>query len=363
VRVDGDVHPIDEVPKLTKTKKHTIEVVVDRLVQKEDMRRRLADSIETALQLADGVAMIEVVPTREAVEEARAAGAPEPQTEVLTFSEHLACAHCGLSFEQLAPRNFSFNSPYGACETCSGLGTQLTVDPEMVLGDPQLSVVEGVVLPWGIGAQSNYYQQLLRATVEHVGDDPTTPWADLSDAAREAVLHGLPDRVHVSYTNRYGRKRSYKARIEGVLPSLLRRHAETDSEHVRQQVEQYMREVPCPACDGKRLKPVVLGVTVGGRSIADLTGLSVADAEAFVANLDLTEREALIGLLEVFPTAASNMARAWDPDHQSIRARANQGELLKDIGGLLCDTLEGHGVPRPDQACNELQRLLAGALG
>jgi excinuclease ABC subunit A len=295
VRVDGEVLPIDEVGTLTKNKKHTIEVVVDRLVQKEDLRRRLSDSIETALTLADGLATIDVLPTREAVEEARAAGEPEPQAEQLTFSEHLACGNCGLSFEQLAPRNFSFNSPYGACETCSGLGTQLTVDPQLVLGDLSLSVEEGVVLPWGTGAQSNYYRQLLRATLKHVDADPGTPWEQLDEHVQEAVLHGLDDRVHVSYTNRYGRRRSYRARVEGVIPSLLRRHAETESDHVRAQVEQFMREVPCPSCDGQRLKPIVLAVTVGGLSIAELTACSVADAAAFVADLDLTEREALIG--------------------------------------------------------------------
>ncbi|WP_052667615.1 excinuclease ABC subunit UvrA [Nitriliruptor alkaliphilus] len=295
VRVDGEVYPIDEVPKLAKTYKHTIEVVVDRLVQKEDMRRRLADSIETALQLADGVAMIEVVPSREAVERAEAEGLPAAEAETLIFSEHLACAHCSLSYEQLAPRSFSFNSPYGACETCSGLGTQLTVDPELVLGDPDLSVEEGVVLPWGTGQQSNYYRQLLRATVQHAGGDASAPWGELSADVQDAVLHGLPDRVHVSYTNRYGRKRSYKAKVEGVIPSLLRRHAETESSHVREQVEQYMREVPCPKCHGKRLKPIVLGVTIGGTSIAELTSMSVAEADAFVTGLELSDRDALIG--------------------------------------------------------------------
>jgi excinuclease ABC subunit A len=295
VRVDGEVYPIDEVPKLAKTYKHTIEVVVDRLVQKQDMRRRLADSIETALQLADGIAMIEVVPSREAIEQAEADGLPVPEPETLLFSEHLACAHCSLSYEQLAPRSFSFNSPYGACETCSGLGTRLTVDPDLVLGDPDLSVEEGVVLPWGTGQQSNYYRQLLRATVTHAGGDPSAPWHELAPRVREAVLHGLPDRVHVSYTNRYGRRRSYKAKVEGVIPSLLRRHAETESSHVREQVEQYMREVPCPACDGKRLKPIVLGVTIGDTSIAELTGMSVAEADAFVSGLELSDREALIG--------------------------------------------------------------------
>ncbi|MCC5946900.1 MAG: excinuclease ABC subunit UvrA [Nitriliruptoraceae bacterium] len=295
VRIDGEVFGIDEVPKLEKNVKHTIEVVVDRLVQKQDLRRRLSDSIETALQLADGVAMIEVLPAREVIDAAREAGEPEPEAEELIFSEHLACASCGLSFDQLAPRNFSFNSPYGACDTCSGLGTQLTVDPELVLGDEDLSVDEGVVLPWGTGAQSNYYRQLLRAVVTHFGDEPDTPWRELSERTRDAILHGAEGRVQVSYTNRYGRRRSYKARIEGVIASLKRRHQETESDHVRDQVQQYMREVACPACDGRRLKPLVLGVTVGGVDIASLTSKSVAEADAFVESLALTDREALIG--------------------------------------------------------------------
>ena len=295
VRVDGEVLPIDGVGKLEKNRKHSIEVVVDRLVQKEDIRRRLADSIETALQLADGVAMIEVLPTRESIQAARDEGEPEPQAEELTFSEHLACTHCGLSFDQLAPRNFSFNSPYGACEVCSGLGTQLTVDPDLVIGDPDLSIDDGVVLPWGTGAQSGYYQQLLRAMLRHLGADPATPWNELHDDVQDAVLNGLDERVHVSYTNRYGRKRSYRARVEGVIPSLLRRHGETESDHVRQQIEQYMREVPCPTCKGQRLKPIVLGVTVGGVNIADLTAMSVADADGFVRDLHLDDREAMIG--------------------------------------------------------------------
>ncbi len=295
VRVDGEVLPLEEVGKLDKNRKHTVEVVVDRLVQKEDIRRRLSDSIETALSLADGIAMIQVLPTREAIAAAEEAGDPVPQAEELTFSEHLACTDCGLSFEQLAPRNFSFNSPYGACETCSGLGTQLMVDPDLVVGDPDASVEDGVILPWGTGIQSNYYRQLLRATVQHLGADPATPWSQLPEEVRRAVLHGLDDRVHVSYTNRYGRKRSYRARIEGVIPSLKRRHAETESDHVRANAEQYMRQVPCPTCEGRRLKPIVLAVTIGGVSIAELTAMSVADAARFVDGLDLSDREAMIG--------------------------------------------------------------------
>ncbi len=295
VRVDGEVSPIDEVGKLAKTVKHTIEVVVDRLVQKPGVRRRLADSVETALALGDGVVVVEVLPAREAVEAAEAAGDPPPTSEELRFSEHLACPACELSFDELAPRTFSFNSPYGACEVCSGLGTRLTVDSELILGDVDLPVDGGVILPWSTGMQAGYYRQLLRAVVTHLGADPGTPWRELSDEVRDAVLHGIAERVHVSYTNRYGRRRSYRARVEGVVPSLLRRHAETDSDRVRAQIEQYMRQVPCPACAGDRLKPVVLGVTVGGRNIAELTSLSVADAAAFVESLDLTEREAMIG--------------------------------------------------------------------
>jgi excinuclease ABC subunit A len=288
VRVDGEVYPIDEVPKLEKQRKHDVEVVVDRLVQKEDIRRRLTDSIETALQLAEGVAMIEVVPGRDAP--------PEQEPELLTFSEHLACAHCGLSYDQLAPRNFSFNSPYGACEECSGLGVQLTVDPELVVAHPDLSIADGVIVPWdGKGGQSTYYDQLLRSVVEHLGADVDTPWRDLPERVRDAVLHGLDERVHVQYTNRYGRKRSYRANYEGVLNNLLRRHAETDSDHVKQQVEQFMREIPCHACHGQRLKPIVLAVTLDGTNIAELTAMSVRDADEWVNTLELTDRDALIG--------------------------------------------------------------------
>jgi excinuclease ABC subunit A len=287
VRVDGEVYDLAEPPTLDKQKKHEIEVVVDRLVQKGDIRRRLTDSIETALQLAEGVAMIEVVPTSD-----EAQAGVEPETHV--FSEHLACPDCGLSFDQLAPRNFSFNSPYGACEECSGLGTQLTVDPDLVLGDPELSVTEGVILPWSGGNRSDYYAQILRAVVEDQDGDPEAAWIDLPDEVKEAVLHGIDHRVHVSYRNRYGRRRSYKAHFEGVVKWLVRRHSETDSDWTRDQIEQYMREVPCPACNGQRLRPIALAVTVGGRSIAEVSALSVADADGYVADLRLSGRDEII---------------------------------------------------------------------
>ena len=296
VRVDGQVHPVDEVPKLEKNIKHDIEVVIDRLVQKEDIRRRLADSIETALQLAEGLAMVEVLPSREVADQAEVTGDPAPEPEVHVFSEHLACANCGLSFDQLAPRNFSFNSPYGACETCTGLGTQLTVDRELVIGDPELAVAEGVILPWaGGGGQSSYYSQLLRAAVEYFDEDADTPWQDLSDKVQNAVLEGIDAKIQVTYTNRYGRRRNYRANFEGVLGNLARRHAETDSDHVRGQVEQYMRQIPCPACKGARLKPVVLAVTVGDRGIHEVSAMSVGGAADWVDGLTLTDREHLIG--------------------------------------------------------------------
>jgi len=285
VRVDGTVHAIEEVPKLAKTRKHDIDVVVDRLVANSEGMRRLADSVETALRLGEGLVTVEVLPARDA---------SDGPTEERTYSEHLACMDCGLSFDQLAPRSFSFNSPYGACEDCSGLGTQLTVEPELIVGDPSCSVEEGVILPWATGMQAGYYRQLLRSVVATFEVDPATPWEKLPDDVRDAVLYGMDERVQVDYRNRYGRHRAYQANVEGVIPSLLRRHQETDSEHQRQQIEQYMREVPCPSCEGLRLKPLILSVTVGGMSIAGFTGLSIAEADAFVEQLELSRRELLI---------------------------------------------------------------------
>ena len=271
--------------KLARYEQHTIEVIVDRLVTKPGIRRRLADSIETALQLADGIAAIETVPR-------------EPGEEPLqtVFSEHLACADCGLSFDQLAPRNFSFNTPYGACETCHGLGTRLEVDPDLVVGDEDASLAEGVILPWNTGSSSTYFEQLLRAVAEHLGFDPWTPWKALTAKDRKAVLYGLPTggKITVRYTNRFGRQRKYATTYEGVIPQLLRRHGETDSDHVRDRIEQYMREVACRACDGARLRPLPLAVTVGGRSIAEAAAQSIRDAEDFFFNLDLSAREAFI---------------------------------------------------------------------
>jgi excinuclease ABC subunit A len=281
----GEPQVVDlaDPPKLARYEQHTIEVVVDRLVAKEGIRRRLSDSIETALGLAEGIAAVETVPR-------------EGDPEYTTFSEHLACADCGLSFDQLAPRSFSFNTPYGACETCHGLGTKLEIDPDLVVGDENLSLDEGVLRPGNTGSQSTYYTQLLRAVAEHLGFDAGTPWKDLRAADRRALLYGLPKKakVKVRYTNRFGRRREYSAAFEGVVAQLLRRHAESDSDHVRSRIEEYMREVPCSACEGARLRPLVLAVTVGGKSIAEACAQSIAEAKGFFDALDLTEREAFI---------------------------------------------------------------------
>ncbi|QBI22164.1 excinuclease ABC subunit UvrA [Egibacter rhizosphaerae] len=274
-----------ELPRLERYEQHTIEVIVDRLVAKDGIRRRLADSIETALELGDGLAAVETVPRNE-----------EGEAERTTFSEHLACTTCQLSFDQLAPRDFSFNTYYGACETCGGLGTRLEVDPDLIIGDPALGLDEGVILPWATGSTSTYYRQLLRALAAHIGVDPATPWRNLPKDAKRVVLRGLPDdeRILVQYTNRFGRRRQYRARYEGVLAQLVRRHAESESEHTRERIEQYMRQVPCSACKGARLKPLALAVTVGGNSIAEACALSVADADAFFSGLELSERDAMI---------------------------------------------------------------------
>ncbi|MBW3604705.1 MAG: excinuclease ABC subunit UvrA [Actinobacteria bacterium] len=284
-RVDGEVVDLAAPPTLARYEQHTIEVIVDRLVAKPGMRRRLADSVETALRLAEGIAAIETV--------SRADEDAEPVTTV--FSEHLACLACGVSFDRLAPRDFSFNTPYGACETCNGLGTRLEVDPELVV-DPQRPLVGGAIRPWNTGSQSTYYEQLLRAVAEHRGIDPATPWGKLKPADRRVLLYGQSGglQVTVSYTNRFGRKRRYRARYEGVVAQLLRRHAESESDTVRGRIEEYMREVPCSACKGARLRPLVLSVTVGGRTIADACALSVEDAERFFAGLELSAREQII---------------------------------------------------------------------
>jgi excinuclease ABC subunit A len=291
VRIDGELYDLagatggTELPKLARYEQHTIEVIVDRLVKREGIERRLTDSLETALKLAEGVAEVQLVP---------AEGSGDAQPEVLTFSQHLACPTCGLSFDELAPRNFSFNSPYGACANCAGLGTKFEVDPELVIADPDLSIEGGAIHPWG-GARSEYFGRVLEAVAQTYGFSSKTPWHKLRKADQKVLLYGSGSKqVHVSYRNRYGRTRSYQTHYEGVVPYLQRRHTEAESDHMRETIEGYMREVPCPVCQGARLKPESLAVTVDGRNIFQLCNMSIRDATAAMAELVLSERDHLI---------------------------------------------------------------------
>jgi excinuclease ABC subunit A len=278
-RVDGEVRDLSEQIRLPRHYKHTIEVVVDRLVARPDIRRRVADSIETALQLTEGIAAI-AVQTHDG-------------EDVQTFSQSLACTHCGLSFEELQPRNFSFNSPYGACGTCDGLGTRLEVDPELVIPDPELSIQEGAIAPWA-GSRLEYWDRVLEAVAQTHGFTTTTPWKRLPKKARDVVLYGSSEEIYVRYKNRYGRVRSYYTTFEGVMPVVERRHAETDSDSQRDKLEQFMREIPCRACGGARLKPESLAVRIGGIDIAQLTARSIRDTLRFFDEVELSEREQMI---------------------------------------------------------------------
>jgi excinuclease ABC subunit A len=283
VRVDGVIHPLTEPPKLKKQEKHTIEVIVDRLTVKESAKRRLTDSVETALGLAGGLVVLDFVDLAE----------DDPHRE-RTFSEHLACVDDGLSFEALEPRSFSFNSPFGACPECTGIGTRKEVDPELVIPDPGKSLAEGAVAPWSTSMTNEYFSRLLTGLSQMLGFSMDTPWEDLPAKVQKAVLHGSPDQVHVRYKNRYGRERSYYAAFEGVLPFLERRHEDTDSDYMRDRYEGYMRDVPCPVCHGTRLKPEILAVKMNGRSIAEVTNLSIGDASEWLNVLELGERERAI---------------------------------------------------------------------
>ena len=282
-RVDGTVIALTEPPKLKKYEKHTIDVVIDRLTVKDSAKRRLTDSVETALRLGEGMVTLEFVDL-----------ADDDAARERTYSEHLACLFCDLDFSELEPRSFSFNSPYGACPVCTGLGTRKEVDAELVVPDEELSLGDGAIAPWGTGHHYEYFGRLLAALGDQVGFDMDTPWRKLPKKAREAVLRGSDKQVHVRYRNRYGRERSYYTAFEGVIPFLQRRHHESDSEIARDRYEGYMRDVPCPACHGARLKPESLAVTLGEQTIADVAALSIADCAKFLLNLELNQREAMI---------------------------------------------------------------------
>lgn len=284
-RIDGETVQIDEFLKgedrLARYESHDIEVVVDRLVLREGIERRLTDSLETALQLADGVAQVDIVPR------------DGDEGETLTFSQHLACPTCGSSYDEPAPRNFSFNSPYGACETCDGLGTTFEVDPELVIPDVEVSVVDGAIAPWR-SAHTQYFTRMLESVAEANEIDLTLPWKDLPAKHQKILLGGARGRLTVKYRNRYGRSRTFSSEFEGVIPWIKRRHESADSDWTREQFEGYMREVPCSACDGARLKPFTLSVTINDRNISQVCEMSIADSAEFLAGLELSDRDRMI---------------------------------------------------------------------
>ncbi|HEY9413016.1 MAG TPA: excinuclease ABC subunit UvrA [Jiangellaceae bacterium] len=279
-RVDGVVHQLTDPPKLKKQEKHTIEVVVDRLSVKESAKRRLTDSVETALRLSGGLVTLEFVDLPE----------DDPHSERV-FSEHLYCPYDEISFEELEPRSFSFNSPFGACPECTGLGTRMEVDPELIVPDPEASLEDGALAPWGNAGTTEYFIRIVAALADTIGFRMDAPFETLPAKARDAVLNGYPDQIHVRYSNRYGRERSYYTTYEGVIPWVRRRHAEAESDTSRERLEGFMREVPCPACQGSRLKPVSLAVTVGGRSIADVAALPIGECAILLRDLQLSDRE------------------------------------------------------------------------
>jgi excinuclease ABC subunit A len=282
-RVDGVVYGLDEVPKLKKQEKHSVEVVVDRLTVNPSSRRRLTDSVETALGLGHGYVVLDFVDLDET----------DPQRERI-YSEHLACPRDGLSFEELEPRSFSFNSPFGACPECSGLGTTREVDVELVVPDPDLSLSEGAIAPWSRGTVSGYFARLLEAIADELEVDVDAPWKSIPAKAKKIIMGGYPEQIHVQYRNRYGRRRSYYTEYEGVIPYVKRRHAEAETDASRERFEGYMREVPCAACNGSRLKPLTLAVTIEGRSIADIAALPIGDAAEVLRGMTLSDRDAAI---------------------------------------------------------------------
>ncbi|WP_439660578.1 excinuclease ABC subunit UvrA [Lentzea sp. HUAS TT2] len=288
-KVDGVVYALAEVPKLKKQEKHHIAVVIDRLSVKASSKQRLTDSVETALRLADGLVELEFVDLPET----------DPK-RIRGFSENLACPNGHpLAIEDLEPRSFSFNSPYGACTVCTGIGVRKEVDPELVVPDDELSLEDGAIAPWAGGQTAEYFIRLLQSLGETIGFRMDQQWRLLPAKAQKAILHGIDEQVHVRYKNRYGRERSYYANYEGVIPFLERRQEQTESDYMREKYEGYMREVPCPACAGTRLKPEILAVTLhhgkkGDRSIAEVCAMSVSECSDFLDGLKLGKRESMI---------------------------------------------------------------------
>ena len=279
-RIDGEVVQLSEAPKLKKQEKHTIEVVIDRLTAKAESKTRLTDSIETALRLASGIVVLDFVDAKGADKER-------------TYSEHLACHDCELSFEELEPRSFSFNSPFGACAECSGIGTKKEVDEDLIIPDDSISINDGAIAPWSGGQSSDYFLRLLEALAKDLPFSLDTPWKKISVKAREAILNGYEYEIKMKYKGRYG-ARNYTTGFEGVIPFIHRRHEETDSDYSRDKYEAYMREISCEKCNGARLKPEVLAVTIGDKNISQICELSIADCATFLKQIKLNKREAQI---------------------------------------------------------------------
>jgi excinuclease ABC subunit A len=284
-RIDGEVRDIAEFlasgEKLARYENHSIDIIVDRLVRRDDIDRRLTDSLETALKLADGVAGVELV------------GKEGEESETLTFSQHLACPKCDASFDEPAPRNFSFNSPYGACENCDGLGTKFEVDPELVIPDPSMSLRDGALAPWR-SAHTQYFHRMLVALAEQEEIDIDKPWSKVPAKHQKLVLHGKAGAMQVKYRNRFGKTRQFSTSYEGVIPWIKRRHVDAESDWTREQFETYMREVPCPVCEGARLKPSSLAVTVNDKHISAVCDMSIGESAEFLSGLTLSDRDAMI---------------------------------------------------------------------
>ncbi|MDA0173212.1 excinuclease ABC subunit UvrA [Solirubrobacter taibaiensis] len=284
VKVDGELRQLEEEIVLDKKYKHDISVVVDRLVMRPELRKRLADSVETAVSLADGILEVETVPR-------------EGDPEIFTYSERFACLHCGISMPELEPRSFSFNAPHGACPRCTGLGSMMEIDPELVVPDPSLSINEGAILPWSSGA-TGYYEQIAQAIAERYEVDVDASWEELTEDVQNLFLYGTNgEKLYVSYRNRMGRKRSYMTTFEGIVPNLERRYKETDSDWSREKIEEYMSMRPCPECKGARLRPESRAVKVGGLPINEFTALSAKRAIEWMDQLELSSQDRAIARL------------------------------------------------------------------
>jgi len=363
VRIDGVTIELTERGdlELARYETHTIEVVVDRLIRRDGIRRRLTESLETALGLAEGVAELVVV------------DGDGTEQEAITFSQHLACTHCGISFEDPSPRNFSFNSPYGACAACTGLGTKYEVDPELIVPDPGKSLSQGALAPWA-NARSQYFERMVDAVADLGGFSVDTPWEELSDDDRTLVLYGTAgDQVHLRYRNRYGRQRSFTSAYEGIVPWLERRHTEADSDFLRENLEGYLREVPCPECKGARLKPESLAVTVGGHNIHALCSLPIGRAVDVVGALELSDRDHMIAdrvfrevvermqfLLDVgldYLTLARSAATLSGGEAQRIRLASQIGSGLVGVLYVLDEPSIGLHQRDNQRLIGTLQRL------